>query len=30
VVESIGPGCERAGGEMTFELPIVKSVPEPL
>jgi modification methylase len=30
VVESIGPGCERAGGEMTLELPIVKSVPEPL
>ncbi len=30
VVESIGPGCERAGWEMTLELPIVKSVPEPL
>jgi modification methylase len=29
VVESISPQCERAGGEMTFELPIVKSVPEP-
>jgi modification methylase len=30
VVESISPRCERACGELTLELPIVKSVPEPL